>query len=255
LVDEKEIISTKNISSSAMVFSTKILYKIFETNELIGHNITGKTFNKHLKNKKPLDEKRINYIKWLVENNFDATTSNDIKKNAKELLWKSCRTAINKSIRNFEIKMGASSSSSDTCNTIEPLTSISKRSNLTTISLDHLPTISSNEETIILQPNLSIFQMSNDLEMINKLHYESINLKDISNSNNADNQNDNIINLNHVEDQLRDVETVSLMDTSNNDTTKTDLLGTTITLLTNIENDSNVNTNHHQIDEEKNKCK
>ncbi len=80
-----------------MVFATKILYKIFDLSELIGHNVSGKTFNKFIKNKQALDERRIGYIRWLVENNFE--TSN------KEDLWKACRTAINKSIRNNELKI------------------------------------------------------------------------------------------------------------------------------------------------------
>lgn len=96
LVPEAEIAFTKNISSSPMVFATKILYKIFKMDELIGHNVSGKTFNKFIKNKKALDEKRVNYIRYLVEKNFDASD--------REELWKSCRTAINKCIRNNEIK-------------------------------------------------------------------------------------------------------------------------------------------------------
>ena len=83
-----------------MVFATKILYKIFKLEELIGHNVSGKTFNKFIKNKKALDEKRVNYIRFLVENNFDSSD--------REELWKSCRTAINKCIRNNEIKYAQS---------------------------------------------------------------------------------------------------------------------------------------------------
>ena len=82
-----------------MVFATKILHKIFTIDELIGHNVTGKTFNKYIKSKKALDEKRVNYIRWLVEANFESSNNNN-----KEDLWKSCRTAINKSIRKNEIK-------------------------------------------------------------------------------------------------------------------------------------------------------
>jgi transposase len=90
LVTEKEILTIKNISSSPMVFATKILMKLFRSDELHGHNVSGKTFSKNVKNKKALDEKRIKYIRWLVENNFE--TSN------REQLWKMCRTAINKII-------------------------------------------------------------------------------------------------------------------------------------------------------------
>jgi hypothetical protein len=90
LIDEKELMSMKNLSSSPMVFSTKILMKLFRPDELHGHNVSGKTFSKNVKNKKALDEKRINYIRWLVDNNFET--------NNREQLWKMCRTAINKII-------------------------------------------------------------------------------------------------------------------------------------------------------------
>jgi hypothetical protein len=79
-----------------MIFATKVLLKIFSKEELLGHNVSGKTFHKNLKNKQPLDEKRIMYIKWLIEKYFES------KK--KEQVWKSCRKAINRVIRNFEIK-------------------------------------------------------------------------------------------------------------------------------------------------------
>lgn len=42
LLSQYEIINAKNASSSAMVFATKILYKIFHLDELLGHNISGK---------------------------------------------------------------------------------------------------------------------------------------------------------------------------------------------------------------------
>lgn len=98
LLSEYEILNIKSASSSAMVFATKILYKIFQLNELLGHNISGKTFNKFIKNKKALDQKRVYYIKWLVDTYYES--------NSKAELWKSCRNAINKSIRNNEIKGG-----------------------------------------------------------------------------------------------------------------------------------------------------
>lgn len=98
LLSEYEILNVKSASSSAMVFATKILYKIFQLNELLGHNISGKTFNKYIKNKKALDQKRVYYIKWLVDTYYES--------NSKAEVWKSCRTAINKSIRNNEIKGG-----------------------------------------------------------------------------------------------------------------------------------------------------
>jgi transposase len=105
LVSEKEILTIKNISSSPMVFATKILMKLFRPDELHGHNVSGKTFSKNVKNKKALDEKRIKYIRWLVENNFE--TSN------REQLWKMCRTAINKIILINEKKQTKMQSSSN----------------------------------------------------------------------------------------------------------------------------------------------
>jgi hypothetical protein len=101
LVTEKEILTFKNISSSPMVFATKILMKLFTPEEMHGHNVSGKTFSKNIKNKKALDEKRIRYIRWLVENNFES--------NNREQLWKMCRTAINKIILINEKKLAAKS--------------------------------------------------------------------------------------------------------------------------------------------------
>ena len=80
-----------------MIFATKVLLKIFSKEELLGHNVSGKTFHKHQRSKDPLDENKINYIKWLVENYF-------ANNNKSESVWKSCRKAINRVIRNFEIK-------------------------------------------------------------------------------------------------------------------------------------------------------
>ena len=80
-----------------MIFATKVLLKIFSKQELIGHNVSGKTFHRNLGSKEPLDENRINYIKWLVENYFINNTKSDS-------IWKSCRKAINRVIRNHEIK-------------------------------------------------------------------------------------------------------------------------------------------------------
>ena len=96
LISDKEITSIKNLSSSPMVFSTKILLQIFNMDELYGHNVSGKTFSKNIKNKPPLDEKRIKYIRWLTENYF--------KSHDKENQWKLCRTAINKIILTNEKK-------------------------------------------------------------------------------------------------------------------------------------------------------
>lgn len=90
LMSEREILAIKNLSSSPMVFATKILMRIFNVNEMYGHNVSGKTYSKNIKNKKALDEKRIKYIRWLVENHYE--TQN------RESQWKLCRTAINKII-------------------------------------------------------------------------------------------------------------------------------------------------------------
>jgi hypothetical protein len=148
----------KNISSSPMVFTTKILYKLFRLDELLGHNVSGKTFNKFIKNKKALDEKRISYIRWLVEKYFEADN--------KEELWKACRTAINKSIRNHEIKEQQAQNKQ----------LIDSGSN---IVLDHnnnetgssgsagggggVALNTSTNNYINLQPNMTIVQITNDL--------------------------------------------------------------------------------------------
>jgi hypothetical protein len=79
-----------------MIFSTKVLTKIFTTEELCGHNLTSKTFHKKSLVKPALDEKRLNYIKWLVEKYFD--NKNSI------LLWKSCRKAMCRVLRNIDKK-------------------------------------------------------------------------------------------------------------------------------------------------------
>jgi hypothetical protein len=79
-----------------MIFSTKVLTKIFTTEELCGHNLTTKTFHKKSLVKPALDEKRLNYIKWLVEKYFDSKNS--------ILLWKSCRKAMCRVLRNIDKK-------------------------------------------------------------------------------------------------------------------------------------------------------
>lgn len=55
--------------------------------------------NKTHKTKQPLDEDRINYIQWLVNTYF-----NYFNEEKQEAVWKSCRKAINRVIRNIEIK-------------------------------------------------------------------------------------------------------------------------------------------------------
>lgn len=99
MLDDHEIVLIKNNACSPMSFATKILFKIFAVNELHGHNVSGKTFHKHIEHKQPLEEKRLMYIRWLVEKYFaceEAATN-------KEVLWKSCCNAINKMIRRSEV--------------------------------------------------------------------------------------------------------------------------------------------------------
>lgn len=188
LVNESEVVFIKNVSSSPMVFATKILYKIFKLEELIGHNVSGKTFNKFIKNKKALDEKRVNYIRFLVENNFDSSD--------REELWKSCRTAINKCIRNHEIKYAQSmgvppnnlvifqhkeeSSSEETsggsndidmednlirisCPPVQTTTTTPTKTIQLPITDSTSPPPQTNEDSttiVTLEPTMSIFQMS-----------------------------------------------------------------------------------------------
>lgn len=179
-----------------MVFATKILYKIFKLDELIGHNVSGKTFNKYIKNKKALDEKRINYIRWLVENYFEAES--------KDELWKSCRTAINKSIRNNEIKfanaVGIPPNNFDELQQNLALSEQQQQLQHQTLhheihyapdftseqnnSITHLNSDQVNGTTpatiINLQPNLSIFQITNDLppNELDELHpHTEVNIK------------------------------------------------------------------------------
>ena len=75
--------------------------KLFSKEELLGHNIGGKTFHKNSNQKEALDETRINYIKWMIDNYFNTNLNEHYKQ---ESVWKSCRKAINRVIRNFEIK-------------------------------------------------------------------------------------------------------------------------------------------------------
>ena len=156
LISEYEILAAKNASSSPMVFATKMLYKIFELNELLGHNCSGKTFNKYVRNKKALDEKRVNYIKWLVDNYFES--------NSKEEIWKACRTAINKSIRNNELKGGVVDSTSN-CEKSEQNGHhhTSGRKNYTIVELNENEASLADAGLLNLEPNLSIFQMTNEL--------------------------------------------------------------------------------------------
>lgn len=99
LISEKDILLIKNLYCSPMIFATKLLQKIFTHDELCGHNLSGKTYpqvNRNSLAKKALDETRVLYIQYLVEKYFD---SDDM-----ELLWKSCRKAIGRVLRNLEKK-------------------------------------------------------------------------------------------------------------------------------------------------------
>ena len=110
LIEHKELLTLKNLSCSPMSFATKILFKIFKIDELHGHNVSGKTLNKNLKVKLPLDAVRIGYIKFLVEKYYDEQECKEMLSGAlthKQDLWKSCHTAINKSILISERKAAA----------------------------------------------------------------------------------------------------------------------------------------------------
>jgi len=183
LITESEILEAKNASSSAMVFATKILYKIFNLNELIGHNVSGKTFNKYIKHKNKLDEKRITYIKWMIQTHYDTQNRDE--------QWKACRTAINKSIRNNELKSLNDSNFNN--NKIRTSENISNN-NLRIISLNE-PVNNNNQQMsiITLEPNMSIFQMTNDLDLtLNKIQAET---------NNVDRVKVNIVKLTENQDE------------------------------------------------------
>jgi hypothetical protein len=110
LLTHKELLALKNLSCSPMSFATKILFKIFKIEELHGHNVSGKTLNKNIKAKLPLDSVRIGYIKFLVEKYYNEKECKEMLSslaNHKQDLWKSCHTAINKSILISERKSAA----------------------------------------------------------------------------------------------------------------------------------------------------
>ena len=110
LIGHRELLGLKNLSCSPMSFATKILFKIFKIEELHGHNVSGKTLNKNQKAKLPLDPVRIGYIRFLVEKYYDEKECKEMLTGAtshKQDLWKSCHTAINKSILISERKAAA----------------------------------------------------------------------------------------------------------------------------------------------------
>jgi hypothetical protein len=219
VIEDEEVSMAKNLSSSPMVFTTKILYKLFRVEELLGHNVSGKTFNKFIKNKKALDERRINYIRWLIERNFETTDRVE--------LWKQCRTAINKSIRNHEIKAGQygnwlgggedSSQHPATGSHDGSTTTIVKLSNDLLVDNDETPVtfpvvagvgktaskrknsennISSNNTLINLKPTMTIVQMTNDLPPTSSLEEEMIYQNNVTSNARSDVDNNNNNNNN-----------------------------------------------------------
>ena len=109
MISHRELLGLKNLSCSPMSFATKILFKIFKIEELHGHNVSGKTLNKNQKAKLPLDTIRIGYIRFLVERYYDEKECREMLSGTsnKQDLWKSCHTAINKSILISERKAAA----------------------------------------------------------------------------------------------------------------------------------------------------
>ena len=142
LLEHKDLLILKNLSCSPMSFATKILFKIFKIDELHGHNVSGKTLNKNIKTKLPLDPIRIGYIKYLVESYYDEKECRAMLSGAithKQDLWKSCHTAINKSILISERKAAMNLSN----NNITTMTSLNDSIGLNATNL----TTSENDET------------------------------------------------------------------------------------------------------------
>ena len=182
LIPEEEILMAKNVSSSPMVFTTRMLYRVFRLDELLGHNVSGKTFNKFIKNKKALDETRVNYIRWLVESHFEAESKED--------LWKACRTAINKSIRNNEIKAAQLQLQQQQSETSEIKSEHVNMAILSRMESEIANQINQqniggssavvNNTLINLQPTMTIVQITNDLPL-------QPDYSDVSNNNNNNN--------------------------------------------------------------------
>ncbi len=70
--------------------------KIFDPEELGNQSLQVTKLKQTPKRRNTLDERRIKYIKYLVEKYFICED--------KEFLWKSCRKAINRILRNIEKK-------------------------------------------------------------------------------------------------------------------------------------------------------
>jgi hypothetical protein len=144
LLDHRELLILKNLSCSPMSFATKILFKIFKIDELHGHNVSGKTLNKNIKTKLPLDPIRIGYIKYLVESYYDEKECRAMLSGAithKQDLWKSCHTAINKSILISERKAALNQTNNNTATTMTSLNDSIAGLNATNL------TTSENDET------------------------------------------------------------------------------------------------------------
>ena len=115
LLSNEEIIELKSLHCSPMIFSTKVLLKLFGKDELFSSTNNSKTSqrlaaNKQQQHKPALDEARLDYIKWLIETYFRN------EKKPIETVWKSCRKAINRVIRNFELKEAKASRKCDMLN-------------------------------------------------------------------------------------------------------------------------------------------
>jgi hypothetical protein len=146
LIEDRELLALKNLSCSPMSFSTKILFLIFRIDELHGHNVSGKTLNKLVKPKLPLDPERIGYIKYLVKKYYNEQECREMLCGAasnKQDLWKSCHTAINKCILISERKALAAASSSAGDNNTERTKSSAAQSNITLDELKSNSKISS----------------------------------------------------------------------------------------------------------------
>ena len=149
-----------------MSFATKILFKIFKIDELHGHNVSGKTLNKNIKTKLPLDPIRIGYIKYLVESYYDEKECRAMLSGAithKQDLWKSCHTALNKSILISERKAAVNLTNNNTTT----MTSLNdgiglNATNLTTSENTNLSSSSSSSSTQQQQQNSTNNSNSNN---------------------------------------------------------------------------------------------
>ncbi len=96
LISQNEVRLLRSHHCSPMIFATRILLKIFDPKELGNQSLQVTRLKQTPKRRNPLDERRIIYIKYLVEKYFNCED--------KEFVWKSCRKAINRILRNIEKK-------------------------------------------------------------------------------------------------------------------------------------------------------